>query len=182
MSNSIQLSIFKNLFFYSVTLLLLVGCKMESKKSKPDNNSDLRSEKVTMFNGENLDGWNGDSSIWSVEEGCIVGRTTSDKPINQNTFLIYNSSVSDFEMSFQYKIIGGNSGVQYRAKVLDQEKFVVGGYQADMEAGNNYSGILYRAISYNVKEDTGTVDYDEMEELAIAEKPKNDSWWSICIF
>jgi len=36
----------------------------------------------------------------------------------------------------------------------------------------NYSGILYRAISYNVKEETGTVDYDEMEELAIAEKPK----------
>ncbi len=36
----------------------------------------------------------------------------------------------------------------------------------------NYSGILYRAVSYNVKEDTGTVDYDEMEELAIKEKPK----------
>jgi glycine hydroxymethyltransferase len=36
----------------------------------------------------------------------------------------------------------------------------------------NYSGILYRAVSYNVKEDTGMVDYDEMEELAIKEKPK----------
>jgi len=36
----------------------------------------------------------------------------------------------------------------------------------------NFSGILYRAISYNVKEETGTVDYDEMEQLAIKEKPK----------
>ena len=36
----------------------------------------------------------------------------------------------------------------------------------------NYSGILYNAVSYNVKEETGTVDYDEMEELAIKEKPK----------
>lgn len=36
----------------------------------------------------------------------------------------------------------------------------------------NYSGILYNAISYNVKEETGRVDYDEMEELAIKEKPK----------
>jgi len=36
----------------------------------------------------------------------------------------------------------------------------------------NYSGILYNAISYNVKEETGTVDYDEMEELAIKHKPK----------
>ena len=36
----------------------------------------------------------------------------------------------------------------------------------------NYSGILYNAVSYNVGEETGTVDYDEMEELAIKEKPK----------
>ncbi len=36
----------------------------------------------------------------------------------------------------------------------------------------NFSGILYNAISYNVKEETGTVDYDEMEELALKEKPK----------
>ncbi len=36
----------------------------------------------------------------------------------------------------------------------------------------NYSGILYNAVSYNVKKDTGQVDYDEMEELAIKEKPK----------
>jgi len=36
----------------------------------------------------------------------------------------------------------------------------------------NFSGILYRAVSYNVKEETGTVDYDEMEELAIKENPK----------
>ncbi len=36
----------------------------------------------------------------------------------------------------------------------------------------NFSGILYNAISYNVKEETGRVDYDEMEELALKEKPK----------
>jgi glycine hydroxymethyltransferase len=36
----------------------------------------------------------------------------------------------------------------------------------------NFSGILYNAVSYNVKEETGTVDYDEMEELALKEKPK----------
>ncbi len=36
----------------------------------------------------------------------------------------------------------------------------------------NFSGILYNAISYNVKEETGRVDYEEMEELALKEKPK----------
>ncbi|GAB4316162.1 MAG: serine hydroxymethyltransferase [Bacteroidales bacterium] len=36
----------------------------------------------------------------------------------------------------------------------------------------NSSGILYNPIPYKVKEDTGTVDYDEMEEIALREKPK----------
>jgi glycine hydroxymethyltransferase len=36
----------------------------------------------------------------------------------------------------------------------------------------NSSGILYNPIAYKVKEETGTVDYDEMEEIALREKPK----------
>lgn len=36
----------------------------------------------------------------------------------------------------------------------------------------NTSGILYNPIAYRVKEETGMVDYDEMEELAYREKPK----------
>ena len=36
----------------------------------------------------------------------------------------------------------------------------------------NSSGILYHPVAYKVKEETGTIDYDEMEELAHKEKPK----------
>ncbi len=36
----------------------------------------------------------------------------------------------------------------------------------------NSSGILYNPIAYKVTEETGTVDYDEMEQLALKEKPK----------
>ena len=36
----------------------------------------------------------------------------------------------------------------------------------------NSSGILYRALEYNVKEETGMVDYDQMEEVALRERPK----------
>ena len=36
----------------------------------------------------------------------------------------------------------------------------------------NYSGILYRPVAYKVGELTGTIDYDQMEKTAIAEKPK----------
>ncbi len=36
----------------------------------------------------------------------------------------------------------------------------------------NSSGILYKPCEYNVKEDTGRVDYDQMEEVALREQPK----------
>ena len=36
----------------------------------------------------------------------------------------------------------------------------------------NSSGILYQPLAYNVKEDTGRVDYDQMEEVALKERPK----------
>jgi len=36
----------------------------------------------------------------------------------------------------------------------------------------NSSGILYNPVAYKVKKDTGLVDYDEMEQLAIEHKPK----------
>ena len=113
----------------------LVGWLLISKQEKP--------EEILLFNGENLENWRGDLRVWSVENGCIVGRNSVDYKVEQNTFLIYENEFSDFELSFRYKIIGGNSGVQYRAMILDDTLFVVGGYQADIEAGTNYSGILY---------------------------------------
>jgi hypothetical protein len=103
----------------------------------------------SLFNGENLNGWNGNPKLWSVEDGLITGRTgtNADNKINHNTFLVYtNGDVADFELRFSYKISEkGNSGVQYRSKVSSTGAFgpIVGGYQADFEGGKTYSGILY---------------------------------------
>ena len=36
----------------------------------------------------------------------------------------------------------------------------------------NTSGILYHAVGYNLNKETGRVDYDEMEQLAVEHKPK----------
>lgn len=36
----------------------------------------------------------------------------------------------------------------------------------------NFSGLMFHALEYNVKEDTGLVDYDQMEEVALRERPK----------
>src|SRR5438477_6406795 len=95
-----------------------------------------------LFNGKDLSGWDGNPKFWSVKDGTITGQTTSDNPTQGNTFLIWREgTLDDFELRLSYKIVGGNSGIQYRSREL--EKWVVGGYQADFEAGETYSGILY---------------------------------------
>src|SRR5205809_6633159 len=102
----------------------------------------------SIFNGKDLAGWAGRPQHWSVEDDAITGRTTKEHPAQGNNFLIWtNGTVSDFELRLSYKIVPNNdkgfanSGIQYRSK--DFDNFVVGGYQADFEAGKTFSGILY---------------------------------------
>ena len=102
----------------------------------------VSAEDKNLFNGKDLTGWKG-LDFWSVEDGVITGRTTKEKPTKGNTFLVWEGEVADFELTFQYKIVGGNSGVQYRSKLVDAKGFVISGYQGDFEAGKKYSGILY---------------------------------------
>lgn len=95
-----------------------------------------------LFNGEDLTGWDGDPKFWKVEDGLVTGQTTKENPTKGNTFLIWRAGeVDDFEIRLKFKMIGGNSGIQYRSK--DFGNWVIGGYQADFEAGETYSGILY---------------------------------------
>ena len=109
-------------------------------------------EETILFNGKDLTGWKGVEGFWSVKDGAITGTTTADNPAKKNTFLVWqDGKPGDFVLTFKYRLLDAegkgegyaNSGVQYRSKVLDESYWVVGGYQADMELGSKYSGILY---------------------------------------
>ena len=127
-------------------------------------------EDKNLFNGKDLTGWKG-LEFWSVEDGCITGRTTKEKPTKGNTFLVWQGGeVGDFEFTFKYKIVGGNSGIQYRSKVIDEKAFVVGGYQADFEAGKTYSGILYEERGRGILAKRG--EKVVVKEGAAPSKPK----------
>ncbi|SPE35785.1 exported hypothetical protein [Candidatus Sulfopaludibacter sp. SbA6] len=91
---------------------------------------------VLLFKGKNLDGWEGNPALWSVENGTITG-TTDSHPIQENTFLIYRDRFSDFILRFDIKLRNHNSGVQFRSTVLPN--FVVTGYQADASEAGDHS-------------------------------------------
>lgn len=97
-----------------------------------------------IFDGKTLAGWEGKSEFWSVRDGAITGQTTKDNPTKGNTFIIWREGkLGDFELRLKFRIVGGNSGIQYRSEELPDAPFVVRGYQADFEAGTRYIGILY---------------------------------------
>ena len=106
----------------------------------------------SLFNGVDLTGWDGLPGVWSVEDGAITGRTRAEAPLEGNTFLIWKEgTVGNFtlRLKFRFQPVAGavmakaNSGVQYRSQVIDPAKRVVGGYQADMDGGGKYVGMLY---------------------------------------
>lgn len=103
-----------------------------------------------LFNGKDLTGWEGDPKFWSVQDGAITGASSPENPVPHNTFITWKGGEpSDFSLTLKFKMTPGddkkytNSGIQYRSKVIDPAKFIVGGYQADFEYGEKWSGILY---------------------------------------
>ena len=99
-----------------------------------------------IFDGSTLTNWDGDPGFWRVEGGAIVGETTTEKPLSENTFLIYRGSEPDnFELKLEFRMNATNSGVQYRSRQLTGAvgKWVLCGYQADIDFANAYTGMLY---------------------------------------
>lgn len=98
-----------------------------------------------IFDGKSLKGWDGDPQFWRVENDSIIGESTAEKPLKMNTFLIWRGGQpKDFELKLEYKLNSTNSGVQYRSVELpDVGKWVLKGYQADIDFANQYTGQLY---------------------------------------
>ena len=99
---------------------------------------------VSLFDGKTLEGWDGSEKFWSVEDGCITGRSSEDNPVSYSTFLIWKGEpVKDFTLLVDFCISSqGNSGIEYRAWKDDAREHGLNGYQADISPGD-IMGILY---------------------------------------
>jgi hypothetical protein len=107
-----------------------------------------------IFDGATLKGWDGDPSFWRVENGTIVGQSTPENAVKQNTFLIWRGGEPrNFELKVQFRMNSTNSGVQIRSVNLPvgadvggskvEHKWVLKGYQADIDFANQYTGQIY---------------------------------------
>jgi putative membrane-bound dehydrogenase-like protein len=92
-----------------------------------------------FFNGKDLTGWDATPGLWSVENGEIVGKTTTG--LKKNDFLKSHLEVSDFKLTLKMKLVPNkeNSGIQFRSEPIEGGE--MRGPQAD--AGEGWWGKLY---------------------------------------
>lgn len=86
--------------------------------------------------------WEGLSEFWKINGATVTGASPADG-LKFNTFLCSKKKYKDFELKMQIRLKDGkgNSGIQIRSKIINMEKFAVGGPQCDI--GANYWGSLY---------------------------------------
>ena len=107
----------------------------------------------SIFDGT-MKNWDGDPAFWKVENGALVGETTAANPLKENTFLIWRGDEpGDFELKVEFKMSSTNSGIQFRSQHLPagsaqgnnvvSGKWVLKGYQADIDFDNRYTGMIY---------------------------------------
>jgi poly(3-hydroxybutyrate) depolymerase len=93
---------------------------------------------VPLFNGKDLNGWEGNTELWSARDGMLIGTSPG---LEHNDFLAATGTYGDFilKLTFRLKDDEGNTGVQFRSVRVPGHE--MSGYQADI--GQGYWGCLY---------------------------------------
>ena len=102
----------------------------------------------SIFDGSTLKGWDGDPAFWRAANGVLIGQSSRENPVKQNTFVIWRGGApKDFELKVEYRLNSTNSGVQIRSVQLpaggEIGNWVMKGYQADIDAENQFTGQIY---------------------------------------
>ena len=123
-----------------ILLSIIIGCKTSNAQSSKDGF-------VSIFDGKTLNGWDGDTNLWKVNNGVLTGEETpaASKLLKANTFLIWRGGQpGDFALKAEYRISAdGNSGIQYRSEKVEGLPYALKGYQFDIDGANQYTGQNY---------------------------------------
>ncbi|MCX6996621.1 MAG: DUF1080 domain-containing protein [Kiritimatiellaeota bacterium] len=105
--------------------------------------STVVAEDSVLFNGKDLDGWDGAPGWWYVEDGALTAQSTPTKPCTQCNYLAWKGGQpSDFVLTCEFKLsAAANSGVQIRSET--RPNWDTYGYQADMTGDGGLVGFIY---------------------------------------
>jgi len=123
-----------SLALLSFTLLPLLGALPASEAAE---------EWIDLLGDRTLASWEGDPAHWRFEDGVLIGEGIDGGPLPATIFLFHSLIAADFILEAELRLTGGNSGIQYRSERAPNGS--ARGYQADLDAENRYSGILYEA-------------------------------------
>lgn len=140
-----------------------------------------KTEFVQIFDGKTLQGWQGDSNYWRVENGTLVGEITPDKLLKANTFIIYQGTQpADFELKLECRISErGNSGINYRSEQVPDVPHALRGYQADIDGKNQYTGQNYEERARTTLAYRGqitTINAPDNPTASLQDNVKNNAW------
>ncbi len=116
-----------------LTSLLCLACSALTAADEP--------QWERLFDGKTLEGWEGNTQVFRVEDGAITAGNMKDK-IARNEFLTHKRELADFELRLTFKLVGkgSNAGIQIRSRRIANHHEMIG-YQADM--GQGWWGCLY---------------------------------------
>ena len=187
-------SSFQKMFLPAVGLfcvgMLSVGCRQSQDSVQEADTTGVAdsadSQEVAfepIFDGKTLEGWEGDTTYWSVEDGSLVGKVTPKTLLKANTFIIWRGGTTeDFELKADFRIAeAGNSGINYRSAEVPNVPHALRGYQADIDGRNNYTGqnyeergrttLAYRGESVTVRAQDNPSDPESFKAAL-----KNNAW------
>ena len=150
----------RNQFLSSAGLLLAV-CVVAAAADNADDAS-----RITLFDGKTLQDWDGDPLYWRVEDGAITGENTLTNPLKRSTYLLWRGpTFDDFKMTFEFRIVGGNSGVHFRSR--ETAKWQAGGYQADISNWEDYTGVFYSSHRAQLAYRGESVEIDKLGKRTV---------------
>lgn len=103
-------------------LCILVSARADEPKAPEVPPRKGKSETIKLFNGKNLEGWEGHTSLWSVKDGLIIARST--EPVKESTYLLTKRKFSDFRLLATVKLVTSekHSGIAFWGKIAPKPK------------------------------------------------------------
>lgn len=136
------------------SLLACVGAARQARVTAP-------SQGRRLIEDGSLRGWSGDARFFSVHGEVLIGRSTAETPCEETTYLFLDEvAPPDFELSGEYELLAGNSGIQVRSERRGEEFTGIVGLQADLSDvgadGNCWTGCWYESDGRGVLVQRGT--------------------------